>query len=83
MGKYYVKIGCYSILIMLFCVGFVYFYPTNTGGKDAHGVSAYFFPALSVSKTPCRFQDILFPAIAGKERESEEPAWDKVAIRTD
>ena len=83
MGKYYVKIGCYSFLIMLFCVVFAYFYPANTGGKEAHRVSAYFFPALSVSKTPCRFQDILFPAITGKEHESEEPAWDKVAIRTD
>ena len=83
MGKYYVKIGCYSFLIMLFCVAFVYFYPANTGGKEAHRASAYFFPALSVSKTPFRFQDILFPAITGKESESEEPAWDKVAIRTD
>lgn len=83
MGKYYVKIGCYSFLIMLFCVAFVYFYPTNTGGEEAHRASAYFFPALSVSKTPFRFQDILFPAITGKENESEEPAWDKVAIRTD
>lgn len=70
-------------MIVLLCVIFVHFNPVNAVEREASGIAAYFFPALSVSESPFELRDSFFPALAVRKDATEASAWDKVAIRTD